>query len=202
MPEGKDSSAVQLVEEVLAVSRPRTVRELLTTARSKSPGILEGEILDAVNSLGEAGRLALDPPRFWTSREFFLNPYWNTSLWIVLALATASGLLYLSSPAFPWSLFEILPGLLLVFYLPGHSALRVLLSQRSAQPLERMVLEIGSSIVLILLLGLLLNFSGLGLFSAPALGSVISLNILLALGASYHDYSALAVEVRWCRGSR
>ncbi len=189
MPNGKDSNAVQLVEDILAVSRPGTVRELLTTARFKRPSILEEEILDAVSSLSEAGRLALGPARFRTFGEFSLNPYWNASLWIVLALTTASGLLYLLAPAFPWILFEILPGLLLVFYLPGHSFLRVILGSRLAQPLERMVLEIGSSIVLVLLLGLFLNFSGLGLLSSPALGSVIFLNLLLAFWASYYDYS-------------
>ncbi len=191
MPERKNSSAVHLVEEVLAVSQPRTVRELLSTARSKSSGILEGKILDAVNSLGEAGRLHLYPARFRTFGEFFLNPYWNASMWIVLAVTAASGLLYLSAPPLPWTLFEIPLGLLLVFYFPGHSFLRILLGSRSAQPLERMILEIATSIVLVMLLGLLLNFSGSGLFSAPALGSVIFLNVGLAIWAAFHEYSTL-----------
>lgn len=191
MPGRKDSRAIQLVEEVLALSRPRTVREVLTTARSKSSGLLEEEILDAVNSLREAGRLHLVPARFRTFREFFLNPYWNASLWIVLTITAASGLLYLSGPAFPWSLFEILPGVLLVFYVPGHSFLRIVLGSRSAQPLERVILEIATSIVLVILLGLLLNFSGLGLFSAPSVGSVIFLNVALAISATFHEYSTL-----------
>ena len=188
---GKESTAERLVEDVLVASRPRTVKDLLTTAHSKSPSISEEEILDAVKSLSEADRLHLVPARFRTFREFFLNLYWNTSLWIVLAFSAASGLLYISAPVFPWSLFEIPSGLLLVFYLPGHSFLGVLLGSRSTQPLERMVLEIATSIVFVMLLGLLLNFSGLGLFSAPALGSVIVLNVVFAIWATFHEYSTL-----------
>jgi len=191
VPNGKESNTEKLVEDVLVASRPKTVKELLTTARSKNPGTFEREILDAVKNLSEDGRLHLKPARFRTFGEFFLNPYWNLSLWIVLALSATSGLLYVSAPVFPWSLSEIPPGLLLVFYLPGHSFLRVLLGSRSTQPLERMVLEIATSIVLVMLLGLLLNFSGLGLFSAPALGSVIVLNVVLAIWATFHEYSTL-----------
>ncbi len=188
MREGEDSTVVRLVEEALILAQPRTVRELLKQVHSKNVGLSEAEVLDAVESLGGAGRLLLGPPRFRTFMSFFLSPYWNTSLWLVLALATMSSLSYLSSGAFPWSLFQVLPGLLLVFYLPGHSLLHVFLDRERVQSLERMVLEIGTSIVLVMLLGLFLNFSGLGLFSAPALGSVILLNVLLALWVTFHNY--------------
>jgi len=108
----------------------------------------------------------------------------------VFVVATASGFLSLSANRFPWSLSEILLGVLLIFYLPGRSFLRIFLRGERVQPVERLVLEIATSIVLVMLLGLLLNFGGLGLFSATALSSLMVFNLLLALSGAYSDYSA------------
>lgn len=185
-----DSEARQLVRDVLTLSRPKTVRELLAAARSKDPGVSEKRVLEALDSLREDGGIGLSPPRFEGFGRFFSSPTWNSSFWVVLVIVAVSGLLYLLAGGFPWSLLQIVPGVLLVFYFPGHSFLKVLFSRENVQSLERIVLEIGTSIVLIFLLGLLLNFSGLGLFSAPALSSLVVLNLLMALWASYHDYAA------------
>ncbi len=177
-----------LVKDAL-VLHPKTVAELLEICSSRDSGLSEREIFDAVGILNKEGAVTLRPRRFQSFGRFFLSSYWNTSLLIVLAASASSTLLYLIADGFPWGLFQILPGLLLVFYLPGHSLLRILLSQRTIQPLEHVVLEIATSIVIVMLLGLLLNFSGLGLFSAPALASVVVMNLLLALWVSYEDFS-------------
>jgi hypothetical protein len=181
-------STVRLVEDALAL-RPRTVRDLLTICGSQNPTVSDVEVLDALRILSEEGHVTLSPPGFDNFLEFLQSPYWNTSLLVVLSVSFLSSLLYLFAGSFPWSLFQIIPGVLIVFYLPGNSLLRILFGQHTGQRLERIVLEIAASIVSIMLLGLLLNFSGLGLFSGPALGSVLVLNILLALGASYRDFS-------------
>jgi len=181
-------SAAHLVEDALAL-RPRTVHDLLTICRSQNPTVPEVEVLDALKILSDDGHVTLSPPGFDNFVKFLRSPYWNTGLLVVLSVAILSSLLYLVAASFPWSLFQIIPGVLITFYLPGNSLLRILLGQHRGQRLERIVLEIAASIVSIMLLGLLLNFSGLGLFSGPALGSVLILNILLALAASYRDFS-------------
>lgn len=177
-----------LVKDALAL-HPKTVAELLEICRSKQSGLSEQEVLGNVRVLRAEGGVVLRPRRFESFGGFLLSPYWNTSLLIVLVASASSALLYFLANGLPWRLFQIVPGLLLIFYFPGHSFLRILLGRRTGQPLERIVLEIATSIVLIMLLGLLLNFSGLGLFSAPALAFIVVMNLAVALWASYEDFS-------------
>lgn len=191
MEECEHDQALVLVKQVLAQSRPRTVEQLVEGALAKNSSVSEDKIVTAIDILKDRGMIRLQTPRFDSFHDFFLDLSWNTDFFVVLILATTSGLLYLVASVFPWRLLEIVPGALLVFYFPGHSFLKTVLTSRDVQPLERLVLEIGTSIVLIMLMGLLLNFSGLGLFSAPALSSVVLFNIVLALWASYHLYSTI-----------
>jgi uncharacterized membrane protein len=155
----------------------------------KDPSVSEKRILSALDLLKDNGQIDLKPPGFRNFRYFILDSTWNIDFWIVLIVVVASSLSYLLAGGYPWVLLGIVPGVLLIFYLPGHSFLRIFLTRENVQPLERIVLEIASSIVLVFLLGLLLNFSRLGLLSAAALLSLIAFNVLLALWASYRDYS-------------
>ncbi len=188
MADSEAGRGVGPVKDALAL-HPKTVAELLEICRAKHSGLSEREVLEAVKVLDGEGGLVLRPRRFESFGGFLLSPYWNTSLLIVLAISVSSTLLYFIADGLPWSLLQIVPGLLLIFYLPGHSLLRILLGRRTGEPLERIVLEIAASIVIIMLLGLLLNFSGLGLFSSPALASVVVMNILVALWSSFEDFS-------------
>ena len=188
MVRDESPSAVEMVSEELAL-HPKTVKDLWTICHSKNPSLSEKDFLEAVRILSERRSVALRAPRFESFGGFLRSPYWNTSLLAVLFLSATSSLLYFVAGGFPWSLFQIVPGLLLLFYFPGHSLLRIWLGQRTEQSIERIVLEIATSIVIVLFLGLVLNFSGLGLFSGPALASVLVMNLLVALWASYEDFS-------------
>jgi len=92
--------------------------------------------------------------------------------------------------AFPWSLLK-LSSVILVFYLPGRGLLRILLREREPAPMERLLLEVASSMVLIMMLGLALSLSGLGIFSGTAAASVVALNLLVSVAASYREYGDL-----------
>ncbi len=191
MADSKDREALKLVGQVISLSKPRTVRELVAIAHSKGPNVSEERVLNAIDALRDEGRINLSPPKFKNFGRFFMDSSWNTNFWVVILIVATTSLLFLLAHRFPWTLFEILPGVLLVFYLPGRSFLRAFLIGENSQFLERTALEIGSSIVIIMLLGLLLNFSGLGLYSAAALSFIIVFNVMLALLASYRDYSIL-----------
>lgn len=184
----QESLTIRKVREVNDQSHPRTVRELVKLVRARDADLSEEEVVVAVELLRSTGRLILKPRSFSDFMGFFLNLRWNLAFWGVFSIAAISMVLYALAGGFPWSLLQIVPGVLLIFYLPGHSFLKVLFSRENVLPFERIVLEIGTSIVLLFLVGLLLNFSGLGLFTAPALSSVVVLNLLLALWASHHDY--------------
>lgn len=194
MSRGDSSRDVRLVEGALAL-HPKSVAGLWTICHSKDPSLSKEHFLEAVRLLNDEDRLSLQPPRFTSFGGFLTNPYWNTSMFVVIVVSVSEILLYFLVKGFPWSLLKIIPGVLLVFYLPGHSLLRVLLNNELEEPLERVVLEIAVSIVMVLLVGLAINFLGLGLFSAPAVASTVVLNVLLAIWASYEDFSAA-----WLKG--
>lgn len=183
------SPGVRLVESALPL-HPKTVSNLLSICHTKNPETSEEEVFNALRILADEGRLSLQPPRFESLGKFLLSPYWDTNLQCVLAVSISSSALYFIAGSFPWSLFQIVPGILLIFYFPGHSLLRILLGRHTEQALERFILDVAASIVAVILLGLLLNFSGLGLFSAPALASVLVLNIFVAAWAAYEDFTA------------
>lgn len=185
----QESLTARKVQEVNDQSHPRTVQDLVRLVRVGNANLSEEQVVAAVEMLRSTGQLILKPRSFTNFTAFFLNLGWNLSFWVVFVNSVISSVLYVLAGGFPWSLLQIVPGVLLVFYLPGHSFLKVIFSRENVLPLERIVLEIGASIVLLFIAGLLLNFSGLGLFSAPALSSVLVLNLLLALWASHHDYA-------------
>ena len=114
--------------------------------------------------------------------------HWNTSFWTVIAVSALYGILYALPLSLPWSLLRIPPGLILLFYLPGHDFLRIFLRRYPVMVVERYVLEIGVSMFIMLVLGLLLNFTLFGLLAIPVIATIIGLNFALAGLASYDDY--------------
>jgi len=179
----------QLVEEVLKTSHPRTVRDLVMRVRSREPSVSESSILQTVESVRQSGHLIMAPPRFESFQKFFINRRWNVQLWLIMIVLLIASLLVVPL-AFPWSLLKI-SSVILIFYLPGRSFLRLFLGGRESAPIERLLLEVASSIVLIMMLGLALSLSGLGIFSGTAAASVVALNLFLSLAASYREYGDL-----------
>jgi len=185
----KQDKLAQMVEEVLKTSHPRTVRDLVGNVQLREPSVSESSILQTVENLRQSDRLITAPPRFESFQKFFINHRWNIELWPIMIVLLVASLL--GAPlAFPWSLLK-LSSVILVFYLPGRGLLRILLREREPVPMERLLLEVASSIVLIMMLGLALSLSGLGSFSGTAAASVVALNLLLSVAASYREYGDL-----------
>ena len=185
----KRDKLAQMVEEVLKTSHPRTVRDLVGNVQSREPSVSESSILQTVENLRQSDRLITAPPRFESFQKFFINHRWNIELWSIMIVLLVASLLVVPL-AFPWSLLK-LSSVILVFYLPGRGLLRILLREREPAPMERLLLEVASSMVLIMMLGLALSLSGLGIFSGTAAASVVALNLLVSVAASYREYGDL-----------
>lgn len=185
----KQDKLAQMVEEVLKTSHPRTVRDLVGNVQSRDPSVSESSILQTVENLRQSDRLITAPPRFESFQKFFINHRWNIELWSIMIVLLVASLLVVPL-AFPWSLLK-LSSVILVFYLPGRGLLRILLREREPAPMERLLLEVASSMVLIMMLGLALSLSGLGIFSGTAAASVVALNLLVSVAASYREYGDL-----------
>ena len=80
---------------------------------------------------------------------------------------------------------SIVPGLLLVFFLPGYSLLALLYpSRRDVTSLERIALSLGMSLVIVPLIALALNFTPWGIRPLPLAVAVAAVTCALA-GAAY-----------------
>ncbi len=201
------SSTVQLVLDVLNVwTEPRTVRELVSEIRSRQPSLSESQVVGAVKALEGKGirlrregypakevriSITITPPIFESLTDYYFSVAWNASFWTVLGMSVTFTALYLSPLSYPWTLLRVPPVLPLFIYFPGRNFLRIFLREEPSQFLELVLFRIGSSILLVLLLGLLLDFSPLRLSSLGIALSLVGLNILLALSASLGDYRGI-----------
>jgi hypothetical protein len=186
----QESSTVRKVQEVNDQSHPRTVRELVRLVRVRDAKLSEEQVVAAVEILQSTGRLILKPRSFSNFTAFFLNLRWNLAFWVFLLISLLTGLSLSIQLALPWSLLRLPLVLPLLFYFPGRGLLRLLPNEVEFSQFEKVLLEFAASFVLVLLMGLFLNFSGLGFFSVPALSSISLLDLFLMLVASYRDYLA------------
>ena len=185
----KQSSLSETVLRVAREHRPRTVRELAKIVRNGKEELPEIQVLASVRELAESDRMDLLPPRFSSFATYLVNFRWNIMLWTVVALLSVYVVLHFLFTGFPWTLLQIPPALALVFFFPGRNLLRILLGNPSLSGMERHILSLATSIVLVLLGGLAMNFSGIGLQSGSAVGLVVALNLFLAMAASFLEYT-------------
>jgi uncharacterized membrane protein len=167
------------------------VRELSRLVQVRDPSVSEEQIVAAVENLKSTGHLVLEPRFFSSFAAFFFELRYNLGFWIFLLISLLTGVSLFAQPGLPWSLIRLPLVLPLLFYFPGRGLLRLLPRESEFSGAEKVLLEFASSIVLVLLTGLFLNFSGLGFFSVPALSTIFLLDLLLILVASYRDYSAV-----------
>ncbi len=187
----KHFSPVQLIEEILHEERSIRAGELAERIMSKDPSCSEDEILESLESLRRDGRVTFLPPRFHSFGSFFAALHWNMDFWMVLGVVIVYALLQILPISSPWTLLLVPSGVLLIFYLPGRIFLKIF--GRNYAPLffERYILEIGISILIAMVAGLLLNFILGGFEPDKLIQAVVGLNLSLAVIGSYVDYSKL-----------
>jgi len=186
---GEDQSAlIQLIQEVLNRQEPKTTRELVHLVSSKDPTRSEASIIATIEYLRTNNGISLRYPKTGSFARFFINLKWNSFFWVVIGFSLAYAILYSVPANFPWNLPRLFVGATLLFYFPGRNLRQGFLSKIPLQALERVLLEIAMSIILVIMTGLVLNFSASGLLSTPALGGIIGLNFSLAIIASNGEY--------------
>jgi hypothetical protein len=110
--------------------------------------------------------------------DYAVSPYslWS---WAALAATVLSVALTLVSSGFLIYL-RYLFGSALVLFLPGFSLVELLYTKRGElDEFERLALSIGLSLALSALIGLVLNYTPLGLRPTPVLGSLAGLAVIL-----------------------
>jgi len=181
----------QYIMDGLKSKNPKTVKELVKLVRVKHP-IPEQEILDAILRLRDQGVLALKeyPARLTPSLKSYIFSTKANWCWIIIAVAAATVALVFAVPenAYPLVYARYALGSIFVLFLPGYSFIKVLFPTEELDDVERVALSIGMSLALVLLTGLLLNCTPLGIRMTPVTLSLLPLTITFTTAAIIKEH--------------
>lgn len=180
-----------MIQQVNAEAHPRTVRQLVELIMETHPKYAADHVLAEIKDLATSGQIRLSPRRFDSFKYFWIDFHWNVDFWIIMLVSITSFVSLLAAAPFPWGLLRLVVIIPLFFYFPGHSLLTILFSEKILTRLEQLLIEFATSVVLVLLVGLILNYSGLGFFASPSISMIILVNLILGFAASYRNYSIL-----------
>jgi hypothetical protein len=177
-----------------------TVPALLEALRAKNATVtteIETEITDLVWRLVERGQVDVEdvPPKVKSLREYL--GLWERNVWFYASVAAAlvTVLVIYTLPAeLPLVAVRWVLGSMFVLFLPGYVTVEALFPKgRDLDGIERSALSVGLSLTLVMLVGLLLNYTPWGIRLTPIVISLTILTVGLAFVALWRRF-AFSVE--------
>jgi hypothetical protein len=183
---------IRLIED----KKPRNVQQLVDLAKAET-SIPENNVIERVLQLQHVGKITLSkpitkPPQ--TLSIYLRTPetYWY---WIIILLDIVTTLTVLTVPedAYPLVYIRYLLGAIFIFWLPGYSFIRTLFPQtaqakESLDPIARIALSLGMSLVLVPLVGLLLYYTPWGIRLVPVILSLVLSTAIFATAALAREH--------------
>ena len=126
--------------------------------------------------------------------------------WYRLTMATAvitvAVVFLIPENLYPWIYSRYILGAVFVLWLPGHSLIKLIfpldmpikMSTENLEKVEYIALSIGASLAIAPLIGLLLNYSILGIRPAPVILSLLTFTVLISTAAVVRDYLATSAK--------
>jgi len=177
----------ELIARIVKEHAPETVGELTLLAKDHSE-FDEDRFLETVKEMVRDGSLGLRPAEY--SIHSFLDYLFTLDLsswfWLTIggdALAVVLALLptgFLPVDALRWSF-----GSIFLLFLPGYSCLQLLFPRlQDLRRSQRYLLSVPVSLAFLILIGLVLNYSGVGIRLFSLLESMSALTIAFAVAAA------------------
>jgi hypothetical protein len=177
--------------ELTRITAPETTQKLLEII-DQELGIPKDIALKYIIELENQGKLRLSQPPEMIPKN--LDDYLLTThgLWfwinIVLSVVTAISVFTISDKNIPYIYIRYILGFIFVFILPGFSLIKFLFPTREMDNIERTAISIGTSLVLVPLVGFLLNFTPWGIRLTSITFSLLALTILLTFLGLMREY--------------
>jgi hypothetical protein len=156
-----------------------TVPALLDALRAKNSSLTDFEVADLVWRLAERGQADVEdvPPQVKSVRGYL--GLWERNVWfyasVAVSLMTVLAI-YTLPTELPLVAVRWLLGSVFVLFLPGYVTVEALFPKgRDLDGIERFALSVGLSLTLVMLVGLILNYTPWGIRLTPI---VIALTIL------------------------
>lgn len=192
-----DKHIIQIVKE----KKPENVKQLIRLVKEKFP-LSEHQILNHIVDLQAKEKIHLKPHQTLTPLKLttYLRSsqaywYWTT---IILTLTTALVIFTIPENAFPLVYARYILGSIFVLWLPGYTFIKALFPTKvpiqtgseGLDKIERVALSMGMSIALVPIVGLLLNYTPLGITLTPITISLLALTVTFATAAIIREHQA------------
>lgn len=183
------STDIEGTVSALAQSLGRPTVNRLVSELVSQKGVKFNDAARVVYVMWKQGRLELEDPSPPTSFIGYARSAEGLWLWAVLAvvLATIPTVLFVTGSPLIYLRYAL--GALFVLYLPGSMLIEALYIKRGElEGLEKVALSLGLSLAVVPLIGLVLNFTPLGIRLEPIVISLALFTLTMAFTAAYRQY--------------
>lgn len=193
------STLEEQIIQLVKTENPETLQQLLELTRERL-AMDEKQALGHISRLINEGKISLKeplkpPPKTFTQYAISSRASW---FWITITLATATAITVFAVPedAYPIVYIRYVLGSIFVLFLPGYAFVKALFPTRapiktSSEDLDtivRIALAFGMSIALVVIDGLILNYTPWGIRLTPIALSLLALTVILATAALLHEH--------------
>jgi len=190
-PKDSQTSSTELVQKIARSRHPATIGQLAQMLMSES-SIGEEDFVQIVKKMAGDGSLVLDQPvhEIESPWDYLLTPTISLWFWVALGVTVLAVTVVLFIPDFfPVVVIRWGLGSVLVLFLPGYALLQLLFPKPSEMDsLERFALDIGLSLALVPLIGLVLNYTPWGIRFIPVTASISAFTITFLVAAAARKY--------------
>ena len=190
----KPEPSIRTLIEKAITKHPSTVGQLAHQVQAAN-AVDEVEFLETVKSMLRDKTVVLEAPSYdvETVLDYLFTITLSGWFWAVLAVTAVSLIVVAATPdVFPLNVPRWVLGSIFVLFLPGYSMLQLLFPKGSElDSLERFALDIGLSLAVVPLIGLMLNFTPWGIRLIPIVISLAGFTIIVSIGAALRKYWAV-----------
>ena len=106
---------------------------------------------------------------------------------ILASVLSVVSVLLISPASFPLSIIRWITGLVMLFWVPGFSFVEALFSGKTVDAIETVTLSVALSILFVIIVALVCNFTPLGLSEMPIIAILSAISIAFASIAIYNQ---------------
>ncbi len=177
--------------------KPNNVEDLLNQAE-QTLGISKKITLEKVVKLENQGILKLNAPKIIIPSRFEEYIFTHNALWfwvtVILSLTTMIAIFIIPEKAYPYVYIRYILGFVFVLFLPGSSLIKTIFPTKEINVIERTTLSVGTSLALVPLIGLLLNYTPWGIKLIPIIISLLMLIISFAIIGLRREHQMLSAR--------
>jgi len=190
----KSEPSIRTLIEKAVTMNPSTVGQLARQLQAEN-AVDEVEFLETLKSMVRDKAIVLEGPSYdiETVLDYLFTITISGWFWATLAVTAVSLMVVAVTPdIFPVNVPRWVLGSIFVLFLPGYSLLQLLFPKGpELDSLERFALDIGISLAVVPLIGLMLNFTPWGIRLIPIVMSLAGFTIIISIGAALRKYWAV-----------